>query len=96
MDILFGVGLTIYSIGIIFGVFFFCLHIGLESSKLPFALRFSVALMAAILWPLGFGLYGPLMGWKSSHDQRSFEKESARRNAERVAGGEGGFDSSRA
>lgn len=78
MDILLGVGLTLYALGLLFGLFFFfCLHIGLEASRLPFALRFTVALVAAILWPLGFSLYGPFMGWKRKRDRRSFDREQS-------------------
>ncbi len=85
MEFLLGLGATLYTIGLLFGLLIFCLHIGLEPSNIPFPLRLIVALLAAILWPLGFALYGPLMSWKEKHDQRKHDKRSARREAEREA-----------
>jgi len=86
MEFLIGAGIALYSIGILFGVLFFCLHIGLEPSRLPFALRLAVAILAALLWPLGFGLYRPFMGWKQRRDRSSFEAEQDRWEADRSVG----------
>ena len=66
MEFFLGVIATIYALGFLLGLVLFCLHIGLESSRFPFALRFLVALLAAILWPLGFALYGPFMSQKEN------------------------------
>lgn len=64
MEFLLGILAAFYGLGFLLGLCFFCLHVGLVSSRLPFTLRFAMALLVAILWPLGFALYGPFMSWR--------------------------------
>lgn len=74
----------LYILGIIAGLVIFCLHIGTQSSSLPFPIRFIGALIAAILWPISFALYGAFNRWTERRIGRENAIAEARWEAEEI------------
>lgn len=58
MEFLLGVGVTLYSLGLIGSLLLFCLEIGVEPryAGIPFPIRLSGAILKAILWPISLPL----------------------------------------